>query len=104
MKIAYQGISGSYSESCAKENYSGCETIACKTFDECFQLANNDHNIKAIIPEQNQLIGNINIEFLIFKYRLNIYAEHFFPINHNLLVLSGAKIEDIKDGGHCGQC
>ena len=43
MKIAYQGISGSYSESCTKENYSGCETIACKTFDECFQLAKNDH-------------------------------------------------------------
>ena len=85
MKIAYQGIPGSYSESCAKESYPKCETIACKTFDECFQLASNDNNIKAIIPEQNQLIGNINIEFLIFKYRLNIYAEHFFPINHNLL-------------------
>ena len=97
MKIAYQGISGSYSESCAKENYSGCETIACKTFDECFQLANNDNTVKAIIPEQNQLIGNINIEFLIFKYRLNIYAEHFFPINHNLLGLPESKITDIKD-------
>ena len=97
MKIAYQGIPGSYSESCAKESYPKCETIACKTFDECFQLASNDNNIKAIIPEQNQLIGNINIEFLIFKYRLNIYAEHFFPINHNLLVVPGAKIENIKD-------
>ena len=97
MRIAYQGISGSYSESCAKENYPGCESIACKTFDECFQLASNDNSIKAIIPEQNQLIGNINIEFLIFKYRLNVCAEHFFPINHNLLVLSGAKMEDIKD-------
>ena len=97
MKIAYQGISGSYSESCAKENYPKCETIACKTFDECFQLAKNDSNIKAIIPEQNQIIGNINIEALIFRYRLNIYAEHFFPINHNLLVLPGSKIEDIKN-------
>jgi len=97
MKIAYQGISGSYSESCIKENYSGCETIACKTFDECFQLASNDNSIKAIIPEQNQLIGSINIETLILRYRLNIFAEHFFPINHNLLVLPGTKIEDIKD-------
>ena len=88
MKIAYQGIPGSYSESCVKENYHGCETIACKTFDECFQLASNDNSIKAIIPEQNQLIGNINIEFLIFKYRLNIYSEHFFLINHNLLQYS----------------
>ena len=36
MKIAYQGIEGSYSESCAKEMYPNCETISCKTFDEVF--------------------------------------------------------------------
>ncbi len=53
--------------------------------------------IKAIIPEQNQLIGSINIETLILKYRLNIFAEHFFPINHNLLVLPGTKLENVKD-------
>ena len=97
MKIAYQGVAGSYSESCAKENYPDSETIPCRTFQDAFELAKNDSNIKAIIPEQNQLIGSINIETLILRYRLNIFAEHFFPINHNLLVLPGTKIEDIKD-------
>ena len=97
MKIAYQGIAGSYSESCAKSNYKGCETIPCRTFQYAFELAKNDVNVKAIIPEQNQLIGSINIETLILKYRLNIFAEHFFPINHNLLALPGSKIEDIKE-------
>jgi Prephenate dehydratase len=79
MKIAYQGIAGSYSESCAKKNYPSAETIPCRTFQDAFELAKNDSNIKAIIPEQNQLIGSINIETLILKYRLNIFAEHFFP-------------------------
>ena len=97
MKIAYQGIAGSYSESCAKENYPNSETIPCKTFDECFELANNDNSVKAIIPESNKTTGNIGVEYLIFKYRLNIYAEHFFPINHNLLGLPGSEIKDIKD-------
>ena len=97
MKIAYQGVAGSYSESCAKENYPDSKTIPCRTFQDAFELAKNDNNIKAIIPEQNQLIGSINIETLILRYRLNIFAEHFFPINHNLLVLPGTKIEDIKD-------
>ena len=97
MKIAYQGVAGSYSESCAKENYPDSETISCRTFQDAFELAKNDSNIKAIIPEQNQLIGSINIETLILRYRLNIFAEHFFPINHNLLVLPGTKIENIKD-------
>ena len=97
MKIAYQGVAGSYSESCAKEKYPDCETIPCKTFDECFEKANNDSLVKAIIPESNKTTGNIGVEYLIFKYRLNIFAEHFFPINHNLLGLLGSKLSDIRD-------
>jgi len=97
MKIAYQGIAGSYSESCAKKKYPNCETIPCKTFDECFEKANNDNSVKAIIPESNRTTGNIGVEYLVFKYRLNIFAEHFFPINHNLLGLPGSKLSDIKN-------
>ena len=97
MKIAYQGVAGSYSESCAKEKYPDCETIPCKTFDDCFEKANNNSSVKAIIPESNKTTGNIGVEYLIFKYRLNIFAEHFFPINHNLLGLPGSKLSDIKD-------
>ena len=97
MKIAYQGVSGSYSESCAKKMYPDSETIACKTFDECFERASENSDIRAIIPESNKTTGNIGVEYLIFKYRLNIYAEHFFPINHNLLGVKGSKLQDIKD-------
>ncbi len=97
MKIAYQGIPGSYSESCAKQNYPKCETISCKTFDECFEMANNDSEIKTIIPESNKTTGNIGIEYLIFKFRLNIYAEHYYKISHNLLSIKGNKIENIID-------
>ena len=97
MKIAYQGIPGSYSESCAKKMYPNCETISCKTFDECFEKASHDNEIRSIIPESNKTTGNIGVEYLIFKYRLNIYAEHFFPINHNLLGIKGSSLDDIKD-------
>ena len=97
MKIAYQGIPGSYSESCAKQMYPNCETISCKTFDECFEKANQDSTVRSIIPESNKTTGNIGVEYLIFKYRLNIYAEHFFPIKHNLLGIKGSSLDDIKD-------
>ena len=97
MKIAYQGVAGSYSESCAKKMYPGCETIPCKTFDECFERSSKDSSIKSLIPESNKTTGNIGVEYLIFKYRLNIYAEHFFPINHNLLGIKGSKLSEIKD-------
>ena len=97
MKIAYQGIPGSYSESCAKKMYPDCETISCKTFDECFEKSSENSEIKAIIPESNKTTGNIGVEYLIFKYRLNIYEEHFFPIKHNLLGIKGSKINEIKN-------
>ena len=97
MKIAYQGIDGSYSESCAKEMYPDCKTIPCKTFDDVFKIANENQDVRAIIPESNRTTGNIGVEYLIFKYRLNIYREKFYPIKHHLLGLPGSKIQDIKN-------
>jgi len=73
------------------------EIIPCKTFDECFYKAYKDSNSKIIIPESNRITGNIGIEYLIFQYRLNIYSEYFQKIEHNLLVIPGTKISEIKN-------
>ena len=100
MKIAYQGIEGSYSESCAKEMYPDSKTIPCKTFDDVFKMADTDEEVMAIIPESNRTTGNIGVEYLIFKYRLNIYEEKFYPINHCLLGVPGSKVQDIKNIYH----
>ena len=56
MKIAYQGIPGSYSESCAKSNYPDCQTISCKTFDECFEIANKDTTFSQAFDFMNESI------------------------------------------------
>ena len=97
MKILYQGSPGAYSHLAANEIYSNAEITACKTFDECFRRAEEDKNLKIIIPESNRITGNIGIEYLIFKHRLNIHAEYFHKIEHNLLALPGSKLEDIKN-------
>jgi len=97
MKILFQGAHGAYSHLAALEVYPGAEIIPCKTFDECFSRAIKDEKLKIIIPESNKTTGNIGIEYLIFKYRLNIYEEHFHRIEHNLLGIQGAKIKDIKN-------
>ena len=97
MKILYQGSPGAYSHLAAKELYPNAEIIPCKTFDECFRRAEEDKTLRIIIPESNRITGNIGIEYLIFKHRLNIYAEHFHKIEHNLLALPGIKLKDIKN-------
>ena len=103
MKILFQGSLGAYSHLAALEIYPDAEIIPCKTFDECFSKANENDKIRIIIPESNRITGNIGVEYLIFKYRLNIYAEHFHSVQHHLLGLPGTKIKNIKNVYSHGQ-
>ena len=96
-KIYFQGTFGAYSHLAALSMDSDAEVVPCKTFDDCFVQASKDTNSKIIIPESNRITGNIGIEYLIFEYRLNIYAEYFQKIEHNLLGLPGTKVSEIKD-------
>ena len=96
-KIYFQGTFGAYSHLAALSIDPKAEVVPCKTFDDCFVQASKDTNSKIIIPESNRITGNIGIEYLIFKHRLNIYKEHFQKIEHNLLGQPGTKLKDIKE-------
>ena len=96
-KIYFQGTFGAYSHLAAISIDPKAEILPCKTFDECFNKASEEPDSRIIIPESNRITGNIGIEYLIFKHRLNIYKEHFQKIEHNLLGQPGAKLKDIKE-------
>tara|TARA_A100000164_G_scaffold346575_1_gene347327 strand:+ start:50 stop:883 length:834 start_codon:yes stop_codon:yes gene_type:complete len=95
-KIYFQGTYGAYSHLASLSIDPKADINPCKTFDECFLKAQNEKNSKIVIPESNRITGNIGIEYLIFKYRLNIYSEYFQKIEHNLLGQPGVKISEIK--------
>ena len=96
-KIYFQGPFGAYSHLAALSVDPNADILPCKTFDECFNKATLEPESKIIIPESNRITGNIGIEYLIFKHRLNIYLEHFQKIEHNLLGKPGSKLKDIKE-------
>ena len=96
-KIYFQGTFGAYSHLAALSIDPKAEILPCKTFDECFNKASEEPDSRIIIQESNRITGNIGIEYLIFKHRLNIYKEHFQKIEHNLLGQPGAKLKDIKE-------
>ncbi len=96
-KIYFQGTFGAYSHLAALSIDPKAEILPCKTFDDCFNKASKEPDSRIIIPESNRITGNIGIEYLIFKHRLNIYKEHFQKIEHNLLGQPGAKLKDIKE-------
>ncbi len=96
-KIYFQGTFGAYSHLAALSIDPKAKILPCKTFDDCFNKASEEPDSRIIIPESNRITGNIGIEYLIFKHRLNIYKEHFQKIEHNLLGQPGAKLKDIKE-------
>ena len=96
-KIYFQGTFGAYSHLAALSVDPKAEILPCKTFDDCFDKATSEPDCKIIIPESNRITGNIGIEYLIFKHRLNIYQEHFQKIEHNLLGQPKAKLSEIKE-------
>ena len=96
-KIYFQGTFGAYSHIAALTIEPDSEIIPCKTFDECFLKASSETGSRIIIPESNRITGNIGIEYLIFKYRLNIYGEYFQKIEHNLLGQPESALNEIKN-------
>jgi len=97
IKIAFQGEKGAYSHLASLEVFPEAEIAACSTFEETFELAKKNPKYKIIIPIENSLAGRVaDIHYLIPKYKLQIHAEHFQIVRHNLLGIKGSKITDIK--------
>ena len=96
-KVAFQGEKGAYSHLACLEIFPNANVIACSTFEEAFQLAKDNSEYKIVIPIENSLAGRVaDIHYLIPKYKLQIHAEHFQKVTHNLLGIKGSKLKDIK--------
>ena len=96
-RIALQGEQGCFSHLASLEIFPNAEIKFCSTFEETFQLAKENLKYKIVIPIENSLAGRVaDIHYLIPKYKLQVHAEHFHKINHNLLGIKGSKIKDIE--------
>jgi len=97
IKIAFQGEKGAYSHLAILELFPNAEVKACSSFEETFRLAKENLEYKIIIPIENSLAGRVaDIHYLIPKYKLQIHAEHFQKVTHNLLGVKGSTIEEIR--------
>ena len=98
IKVAFQGEKGAYSHLACLEIFPNAEITTCSTFEEVFQLAKDNSEYKIVIPIENSLAGRVaDIHYLIPKYKLQIHAEHFQKVSHNLLGVKGSTIKDVKN-------
>ena len=96
-KIAFQGELGAYSHIAINELFKDAEIKTCSTFEETFKVAFENEDYKIVIPLENSLAGRVaDIHYLLPKYKLQIHAEHFQKVEHNLLAKKNTNLEDIK--------
>ncbi len=95
--IAFQGEHGAYSDMACRAVFPGLETLPCDSFDAVFRVVAEGKADLGMIPIDNTIAGRVaDVHHLMPQGDLFIIGEHFQPVNHMLLGVSGAKIEDIK--------
>ncbi len=95
--IAYQGIPGAFSHIACREGYPELEPMACETFEDAFAGVEDGRAALGMIPIENSLGGRVaDIHHLLPDSSLYIVAEHFQPVQHQLLAPEGATLEGIK--------
>ena len=95
--IVFQGEPGANSHIACREAYPDYEPRPCATFEDCFAAASSGEAELAMIPIENSVVGRVaDIHHLMPTSGLNIVAEYFLPISHQLLGVKGAKLSDLK--------
>ena len=97
-KVAIQGIKGSYHHQVAL-NYFGqeIELLEFLSFDELANSIVNNNCDYGVMAIENSIAGSIIPNYaLIDNLNLKITGEYYININHQLLALSGSKIQDLE--------
>ena len=95
--FAFQGVNGAYSEQAGKNVFPNASSVPCATFEEMFACVRDAKADIALVPIENSQAGRVaDTQRLIPDSDLNIIGEYFLEVRHNLLVIPGAKINDVK--------
>ena len=95
--FSFQGTNGAFSELAGKNLFPESKSLACPTFEEMFQSVKKGLADVAMVPIENSQAGRVaDTQRLIPESDLKIIAEYFLEVKHNLLVIPGAKLSDIK--------
>jgi len=98
-QIAIQGGAGSFSHMATLKIFPNSPQVKfCATFEEAFLLATQKPEINLVCPCENTVAGRVpEFHSLLRRYSLQIYAEHFEKISHNLLAVKGTTLDSIKN-------
>lgn len=99
LRIAIQGIKGSFHHQVAQE-YFGHDVAVdeCLSFEELVDSLLSGKSDQAVMAIENSIAGPIIPNYaLIDKNNLHIIGEHYLDIHQNLMALKGQEIADILE-------
>ncbi|UOY07620.1 prephenate dehydratase [Muricauda sp. SCSIO 64092] len=99
LKVAIQGIKGSNHHQVATEFLGkDIELVECLSFDKLIDRVLDGTADKGVMAIENSIAGSIIPNYnLVYHNNIHIIGEHYLSIHHNLMVLKGQTMEQIKE-------
>jgi prephenate dehydratase len=95
--VLYQGEPGANSHVACVNAFPNMRPEPCPTFEDALASLRQGNGRYAMIPIENSVAGRVaDVHHLLPDSGLFIVGEHFERIYHQLLVLPGTKLEDLK--------
>jgi prephenate dehydratase len=98
MRVAFQGEPGAFSEAAAIQLLGDAiTTVPRATFDAAFRAVSEGAADALLVPVENTLAGSVvRVYDLLLESNLGIVAETILPIEHHLIGVPGATLQDIR--------
>lgn len=95
--IAFQGVPGAYSDLACQAYAPDYATVPCLSFEDVFAAVHDGRAELAMLPVENSIAGRVaDMHRLLPEGGLHIIGEHYQPVVHHLLAVSGASLDGIK--------
>ena len=97
-KVAYQGEPGAYSERAVRALFPEAEPLPCDTVRLVFSRVTSGEAPFGVVPLENSQAGSVNETYELLQHTslLRIVGEALVRVDHALLGVRGARLEDVR--------
>ena len=98
VKVAYQGEPGAYSEQAVLSLFPAAEPLPCDTVRLVFSRVTSGEADVGVVPVENSQAGSVNETYELLQHTslLQMVGEVVVRVDHALLAVQGARLEDIR--------
>src|SRR5438552_11617996 len=98
MDVAYQGEPGAFSEGAVLQVFPDAKPMPCETVRLVFSRVTSGEAAFGVVPLENSQAGSVNqtYDLLLNTSLLGIVGEAFVRVDHALLGVGGARLEQVR--------